>query len=213
MRAGAIICAGWVAAACGFAAAPAAAQDAPAVAFDTLAPLQNPVVAPDPQAETPLTPQEADELVTIVRNLTKQGKSIIFISHKLREVLAIADRVEVLRLGKIVGKVEDLSTATEASLAALMVGRTVVLRVNKGEAHPGDTVLTVNNLKALDDRGVMSLNGATFQVRAVRQSGAAVTSGSAEVTTENQIDPLLLEEGLVAQNEMVFAGDAEQKVL
>ncbi len=127
-----------------------------------------------------LTPQEADELVAIMQNLTSQGKSIIFISHKLREVLAVADRVEVLRLGKIVGEVEDLSTATEESLAALMVGRSVVLRVNKGEAHPEGTVLTVNELKALDDRGIMSLNGATFQVRAGEIVGIAGVEGNGQ---------------------------------
>jgi simple sugar transport system ATP-binding protein len=127
-----------------------------------------------------LTPQEADELAEIMRSLTRQGKSIIFISHKLREVLAIADRVEVLRLGKIVGHVDDLSTATEESLAALMVGRSVVLRVDKGVAHPKETVLTVSELKALDDRGVMSLNGATFTVRSGEVVGVAGVEGNGQ---------------------------------
>jgi ABC-type uncharacterized transport system ATPase subunit len=127
-----------------------------------------------------LTPQEADELGTIMRSLTSQGKSIIFISHKLREVLAIADRVEVLRLGKIVGKVEDLSTATEQSLASLMVGRSVVLRVDKGVAHPKETILTVNELKAMDDRGIMSLNGATFTVRSGEVLGVAGVEGNGQ---------------------------------
>jgi simple sugar transport system ATP-binding protein len=127
-----------------------------------------------------LTPQEADELVTIMRNLTDQGKSIIFISHKLREVLAIADRVEVLRLGKVVGSVEDLSTATEESLAALMVGRSVVLRVEKGPAHPKEEVLKVEELKALDDRGVMSLDGASFSVRAGEVVGVAGVEGNGQ---------------------------------
>jgi simple sugar transport system ATP-binding protein len=142
-----------------------------------------------------LTPQEADELVIIMRNLTDQGKSIIFISHKLREVLAIADRVEVLRLGKIVGKVEDLSTATEASLAALMVGRTVVLRVNKGEAHPREVVLSVNDLKALDDRGVMSLNGATFQVRAGEVVGIAGVEGNGQTELVEVLTGLRQDQG------------------
>lgn len=127
-----------------------------------------------------LTPQEADELAVIMRNLTAQGKSIIFISHKLREVLAIADRVVVLRLGKVVGSVEDLSTATEASLAALMVGRSVVLRVEKGPANPKEEILKVSKLSALDDRGVMSLDGASFNVRAGEVVGVAGVEGNGQ---------------------------------
>lgn len=127
-----------------------------------------------------LTPQEADELVLIMRNLTAQGKSIIFISHKLREVLAIADRVVVLRLGKLVGSVDELSTATEESLAALMVGRSVVLRVNKGVAHPKEEVLSVRGLKALDDRGVPTLNGVSLSVRAGEVVGVAGVEGNGQ---------------------------------
>ncbi len=127
-----------------------------------------------------LTPQEADEMGVIMRNLVQQGKSIIFISHKLREVLAIADRVVVLRLGKVVGGVDDLSKATEESLAALMVGRSVVLRVIKGQSHPKEEVLKVSNLKALDDRGVMSLNGADLSVRAGEVVGVAGVEGNGQ---------------------------------
>ncbi len=127
-----------------------------------------------------LTPQEADELVTIMQNLTDEGKSIIFISHKLREVLAIADRVLVLRLGKMVGGVDDLSTATEESLAALMVGRSVVLRIEKGQSHPGKEVLKIENLQALDDRGIMSLNGTSLSVRAGEVVGVAGVEGNGQ---------------------------------
>ncbi|HEX2912805.1 MAG TPA: ABC transporter ATP-binding protein [Chloroflexia bacterium] len=127
-----------------------------------------------------LTPQEADELTVIMRNLTAQGKSIMFISHKLREILAIADRVVVLRLGKVVGGVDDLSTATEESLAALMVGRAVVLRVSKGPAHPKDEVLSVRNLQAHDDRGIMSLDGTSFNVRAGEIVGVAGVEGNGQ---------------------------------
>jgi simple sugar transport system ATP-binding protein len=116
-----------------------------------------------------------------MHNLTAEGKSIIFISHKLREVLAIADRVTVLRLGKVVGEVEDLSSATEASLAAMMVGRTVLLRVEKGPAHPGEEVLVARDLHATDDRGVMTLNGATLSVRAGEVLGVAGVEGNGQI--------------------------------
>ncbi len=128
-----------------------------------------------------LTPQEADELVLIMHNLTEEGKSIIFISHKLREVLAIADRVAVLRLGKLVGSVDDLSTATEESLASMMVGRSVVLHIEKGVAQPGEEVLTLHDLKALDDRGVPSLDGASLSVRAGEVVGVAGVEGNGQI--------------------------------
>ncbi len=127
-----------------------------------------------------LTPQEADELVIIMRNLTAQGKSIIFISHKLREVLAIADRVVVLRLGKLVGGVDDVWQATEESLASMMVGRSVVLHIDKGETHVGEEILSVQNLKAQDDRGVMTLDGATLSVRSGEVVGVAGVEGNGQ---------------------------------
>lgn len=128
-----------------------------------------------------LTPQEADELSAIMENLTREGKSIIFISHKLREVLAIADRVTVLRLGKVVGEVTDLASATEESLASLMVGRSVLLRVEKGPAHPGAEVLHAQNLVASDDRGVLALNGASLNVRAGEVLGLAGVEGNGQI--------------------------------
>jgi general nucleoside transport system ATP-binding protein len=112
-----------------------------------------------------LTPQEAHELFEIVRGLTEQGKSIIFISHKLNEVLEIADRITVLRRGK---KVETVSVggATEEGLARLMVGREVLLRVEKADAAPGEPLLVVENLTVLDNRGLEAVRGASFQARA-----------------------------------------------
>src|SRR5205823_2800366 len=100
-----------------------------------------------------LTPQEAGELFTIVRNLQEQGTSIIFISHKLYEVTEIADRITVLRRGK---KIETLPAAgaTEEQLARLMVGREVLLRVEKKPAQPGEPLLEVEDLQVLDDRGL-----------------------------------------------------------
>src|SRR5438067_454159 len=112
-----------------------------------------------------LTPQEATELFAIVRSLRGDGKSIIFISHKLNEVLEIADRITVLRRGK---KVETVPRegATEESLARAMVGREVLLRVEKPQAQPGEALLEVENLNVLDDRGIEKVRGVSFSVRA-----------------------------------------------
>ena len=112
-----------------------------------------------------LTPQEAQDLFEVVRSLTARGKSVIFISHKLNEVLEIADRITVLRRGKLV---ETLAAegATEASLARLMVGRDVLLRVAKTAARPADPLLQVENLHVIDDRGIEKVRGVSFEVRA-----------------------------------------------
>ena len=96
-----------------------------------------------------LTPQEADELFSIMRTLSEQGKSIIFITHKLREVLAIADRIMVIRRGKMVGETMP-ENADKNSLAAMMVGRAVSLEVDKTEKVPGDLILSIDNMVVAD---------------------------------------------------------------
>src|SRR5205814_9691364 len=112
-----------------------------------------------------LTPQEATELFGIIRSLQADGKSIIFISHKLNEVLEIADRITVLRRGK---KIETVPRegATQESLAKAMVGREVLLRVDKPQADPGDALLEVEDMRVLDDRGIPKVRGISFAVRA-----------------------------------------------
>ena len=112
-----------------------------------------------------LTPQEAVELFGILRNLQREGMSIIFISHKLNEVLDIADRVTVLRRGK---KIETLPTAgaTEEELARRMVGRDVVLRIDKAASQPGEPLLSVEDLHVRDDRGLEKVRGVSFEARA-----------------------------------------------
>jgi len=111
-----------------------------------------------------LTPQEAVELFGILRNLQMEGMSIIFISHKLNEVLDIADRVTVLRRGK---KIETLPTAgaTEAELARRMVGRDVVLRIDKAPSRPGEPLLSVEDLHVRDDRDLEQVRGVSFEAR------------------------------------------------
>ena len=111
-----------------------------------------------------LTPQEAKELFEILRSLKSQGKSIIFISHKLNEVLEIADRITTLRRGVVVDTI-PASGATEESLARMMVGREVLLRVDKKPAHPGDPLLQVEDLVVFDDRGLEAVRGLSLSVR------------------------------------------------
>jgi simple sugar transport system ATP-binding protein len=112
-----------------------------------------------------LTPQETDDLFDVMKSLKETGKSIIFISHKLKEVLAISDRITVLRRGKVVGSATP-SESSEEELASMMVGRTVQLRVTKGAAKPREPVLQVRDLLVLDDRGHVALDGVSFDVRA-----------------------------------------------
>jgi ABC-type uncharacterized transport system ATPase subunit len=111
-----------------------------------------------------LTPQEATELFEILKRLVAEGMSVIFISHKLNEVLEIADRITVLRRGKKVDTIPG-EGATEELLARMMVGREVLLRVDKKPAQPGAEALTVDDLHVLDDRGLEAVRGVSFTVR------------------------------------------------
>ncbi len=110
-----------------------------------------------------LTPQETDELMAIMRQLRDEGTSIVFITHKLREVREVADRITVLRLGKVVG--EASPTATNAELASLMVGRAVELTVHKDAARPGEGGLQVRELRVLTGTGAIVVDGVSFDVR------------------------------------------------
>ncbi|PDW01666.1 ABC transporter ATP-binding protein [Candidatus Viridilinea mediisalina] len=126
-----------------------------------------------------LTPQEADDLVRVMRTLTAQGKALIFITHKLREVLEVADRIVVLRAGRVVGETTPRE-ASEASLAAMMVGRSVLLRVEKAEAKPGATVLSVRDLQVRDDRRLMVVDGVSLEVHAGEILGIAGVQGNGQ---------------------------------
>ncbi len=112
-----------------------------------------------------LTPQEIDELAEIMKSLTDQGKSIILITHKLKEVLAMADRITVIRRGKKIDVLKNENTDTD-QLAELMVGRKVKLVVDKEDREPGEVVLDVKGLEALNSRGVPALKGVDFEVHA-----------------------------------------------
>ena len=126
-----------------------------------------------------LTPQEADELFEIMRSLVKRGKSIIFITHKLREVLDVADRIMVIRRGKVVGETLP-GEADRNKLAAMMVGRPVNLEVERTPAKPGEVVLEVQNLSMLDAQGQMSVRDISFDVRAGEILGIAGVQGNGQ---------------------------------
>ena len=126
-----------------------------------------------------LTPQEADELFAILRTLQREGMSIIFISHKLREVLEIAERVTVLRRGKKIDTVPR-EGATPQGLARLMVGREVLLRVEKPPVDPGEPLLRVENLQVLDDRDLEAVRGVSLDVRAREIVAVAGVDGNGQ---------------------------------
>ncbi|MFT4231097.1 MAG: ABC transporter ATP-binding protein [Microbacterium sp.] len=109
-----------------------------------------------------LTPQETDELIATMRRLADAGTSIVFITHKLREVKAVADRITIIRLGRVVGTARP--TASSAELAALMVGREVELTVEKSPPHPGPVALQVTGLTVFDRRGVRLIDDVSFDV-------------------------------------------------
>jgi general nucleoside transport system ATP-binding protein len=111
-----------------------------------------------------LTPQEIDALMAIMRSLADAGKSILFITHKLKEVKAIADTITVIRQGKVVGQAKP--TDSEAALASMMVGREVLLTVEKASYSPGEEVFEVRDLVVRDDRGLIAVDNVSFDVRA-----------------------------------------------
>lgn len=136
-----------------------------------------------------LTPQEADDLFRIMRELTRRGVSIIFITHKLKEVLAVADRITVMRGGRVVGSTTPAET-NEAKLAAMMVGREVILTVQKGPAQPKEVVLQVEDLHVEDDRGLEVVLGVSFDVHAGETLGIAGVQGNGQTELAEAISGL-----------------------
>lgn len=126
-----------------------------------------------------LTPQETEGLFSIMETLLERGVSIIFISHKLKEVLRICNRVTVLRLGKVAGHA-DPKQSTQQSLASMMVGREVLLRVDKTEAKPGQVVLSIQNLNVVDDRNLPAVRDLSLDVYEGEILGVAGVQGNGQ---------------------------------
>lgn len=133
-----------------------------------------------------LTPQEADELLDILRRLAREGKSIVFISHKLNEVLAISDRITVLRDGKVINTLKA-SECTESALACMMVGREVLFQLEKKPAHPGDVLLKIEHLSACNSRRLEVLKDVSLDVRGGEILGIAGVAGNGQTELEEVI--------------------------
>ncbi len=126
-----------------------------------------------------LTPQETEEIFVVLRRLATEGHSIVFISHKLYEVLEVADRITVIRRGRVVGERKPAET-NEDDLAELMVGREVQLTVDRGTSHPGEPMLRVAGLQATDDRGHPMVRGVDLEVRSGEILGIAGVAGNGQ---------------------------------
>lgn len=170
-----------------------------------------------------LTPQETNELFRVLRGLVEQGKTIIFITHKLREVLELTDTITVLRRGKNAGELVTRQT-NQAEIARLMVGREVLLRVNKTPAHPGPVVLHVEDVHALSDRGLEVLHGVSFDVRAGEILGIAGVEGNGQSElvealtgmrkiTQGKLTLTQVKDGVVGETSDLTALDAREERL
>ncbi|HEX2903621.1 MAG TPA: ABC transporter ATP-binding protein [Jatrophihabitans sp.] len=159
-----------------------------------------------------LTPQEIDDLIRVMRELRESGTSIVFITHKLREVKAIADRITVIRRGKVVGEAEP--TASEPELAAMMVGRNVSLTVQKEPARAGATALEVRGLKVADDRGQTTVDGVDFTVASGEIVALAGVQGNGqEELVESLLGLRLPEAGSILINGEDIAGHSIDDIL
>ncbi len=159
-----------------------------------------------------LTPQETDELMAIMRQLKEQGTAIVFITHKLREVREVADRITVIRLGKVVGETEP--TATNAEMASMMVGRAVSLTVEKAPANPGAPALVVKDLTVIDPLGQLVVNNVSFEVRAGEILAIAGVQGNGQTELTEAIIGLQPRiSGEISLNGEEIQGRSVRKVL
>ena len=127
-----------------------------------------------------LTPQETDALFATVRRMADEGRSIILVSHKLNEIMQVADRVTVMRDGKRVGETVSTDDVTPRELARLMVGREFDLPTREAGTDPGEVVLSVRDLRVMGERGLEAVKGLTFDVRAGEVLGVAGVSGNGQ---------------------------------
>jgi general nucleoside transport system ATP-binding protein len=147
-----------------------------------------------------LAPQEIDELFTTLRSLTAAGRSVVFISHKLGEVLAIADRITVMRRGHVTAAGIPAAGATKEDLARLMVGRTVLERIRRVDREPGEVVLEVTDVKADNDRGLPALRGASFTIRSGEIVGLAAVAGNGQAELAEVVTGLRACRGSIRMN-------------
>ncbi|SEJ33627.1 ABC transporter ATP-binding protein [Demequina mangrovi] len=159
-----------------------------------------------------LTPQETDELLGIVRDLRDAGTAVVLITHKLREVKAVADTITVIRRGKVVGTAEP--TASQEELASLMVGRAVTMRVDKDEAKPGETMLSVDGLTVVDEAGIVQLDGVSFDVKAGEILAIAGVQGNGQTElTEALLGIVPSDAGSATLDGEVITGKAIKDIL
>lgn len=159
-----------------------------------------------------LTPQETDELLKIMKSLKSKGAAIIFITHKLREVQEVADKITVIRRGKVVGR--TLPTATQEELANLMVGRTVDLTANKENNQVGDTVLSISNLSIFDATGRVLVNNLSLDVKAGEVVAIAGVQGNGQselVRAIMNLEPHI--SGSIKLNSVEMLGNSVSKTL
>ncbi|RTZ91333.1 MAG: heme ABC transporter ATP-binding protein [Deltaproteobacteria bacterium] len=149
-----------------------------------------------------LTPQEAEASFEIYKQMVSEGKSIVFISHKLNEVMDISDRITVLRKGKYIDTV-DTDKITEEELATMMVGRKVLFRLERKPLHRRDKILQVENVKAYDDKGLLALNGINLEVHSGEIFGLAGVAGNGQKILSEAIAGLRK----VADGKILIAGE------
>jgi len=159
-----------------------------------------------------LTPQEVDELFKTFRMMKEQGKGIIFISHKLDEVLAIADRITVIRRGKVIETLQH-GEATKAKIAELMVGKPVLLEIKKQEVEPGATILEVRGLQETGERGHGVLEGVNLSVKAGEIYGIAGVEGNGQSELVQAItEPVKLNQGdILLQGKSILSWDVRSR--
>ncbi|MFW5748575.1 MAG: ABC transporter ATP-binding protein [Chloroflexota bacterium] len=160
-----------------------------------------------------LTPQETEGLFNVMRSLVERGVSIIFITHKLKEVLHICDRIVTLRLGRVVGEA-DSETSTQASLASMMVGREVILQVDKAPATPAEPVLRLQDLVVLDDRDLPAVRSITLDVKAGEILGIAGVQGNGQTELVEAITGLrAVESGQVIMDGEDITGSHPRRII
>jgi simple sugar transport system ATP-binding protein len=159
-----------------------------------------------------LAPQEIEELFNTLRSMTQEGKSIVFISHKLDEVMAIADRITVMRKGQVSDANLNASDTSKQELARLMVGREVLFDLERVPQEPGEVVLSVENLRAINDKGLPALRGLSLAVRAGEIIGLAGVAGNGQVELAEVITGMRRPtQGSVAVSGRVVVGEGSSE--